>query len=147
MAGDSLSLKLILTTDLRLLSVARAFMESTCRAARLDEGMTDALVLAVHEAVSNVLRHAHRDCPGAELQLHFHLHDDCVEIQILDQGEPFDLAGVPVLDPAELRIGGRGVFLMRTLMDQLSCQPRGERGNLLRMVKFCRANSRLQGSA
>jgi hypothetical protein len=27
---------------------------------------------------------------------------------------------------------------MRTLMDELSCQPRGERGNSLRMVKRCR---------
>ena len=44
---------------------------------------------------------------------------------------------MPHLDPAEVRIGGRGVFLMRKLMDELSCQPRGERGNTLRMVKRC----------
>ena len=31
--------------------------------------------------------------------------------------------------------------LMRTLMDELSCAPRGERGNALRMVKRCRWNS------
>jgi anti-sigma regulatory factor (Ser/Thr protein kinase) len=36
-----------------------------------------------------------------------------------------------------LRIGGRGVFLMRALMDELSCQPRGEGGNTLRMFKRC----------
>jgi hypothetical protein len=26
---------------------------------------------------------------------------------------------------------------MRALMDELSCQPRGEHGNMLRMVKRC----------
>ena len=54
---------------------------------------------------------------------------------MLDEGAPFDLDAVPYLDPAELRLGGRGVFLMRTLMDELSCQPREQRGNTLRMVK------------
>ena len=44
---------------------------------------------------------------------------------------------VPHLDPAELRVGGRGVYIMRTIMDELTCQPRGERGNVLRMVKRC----------
>jgi anti-sigma regulatory factor (Ser/Thr protein kinase) len=63
------------------------------------------------------------------------LHPDSIEIRLLDEGEPFDLASVPDLNPAELRIGGRGVFLMRALMDELSCQPRGEHGNTLRMVK------------
>jgi hypothetical protein len=30
------------------------------------------------------------------------------------------------------------VYLMRCLMDELNCHPRGERGNALRMVKHCR---------
>ncbi|HEX5273636.1 MAG TPA: ATP-binding protein, partial [Gemmataceae bacterium] len=59
------------------------------------------------------------------------------EILISDEGAPFDLASVPHLDPAEVRVGGRGVFLMRKLMDELSCLPRGERGNTLRMFKRC----------
>jgi hypothetical protein len=42
---------------------------------------------------------------------------------------------VPHLDPGEVRLGGRGVFLMRKLTDELSCQPRGARGNVLRLVK------------
>jgi anti-sigma regulatory factor (Ser/Thr protein kinase) len=37
-----------------------------------------------------------------------------------------------------MRVGGRGIFLMRTLMDELSCEPRTPRGNRLRMVRRCR---------
>jgi serine/threonine-protein kinase RsbW len=134
-------LTLILPNDLRLLSVARAFIESVCLAGRLEADITEAVVLALHEAISNVIRHAHRDRPDAELQIHCYLTPERVEIQLLDEGEPFDLTAVPKLDPAELRIGGRGVYLMRALMDELSCQPRGERGNILRMVKWCGRNS------
>jgi anti-sigma regulatory factor (Ser/Thr protein kinase) len=56
-------------------------------------------------------------------------------LHLLDEGEPFDIDAMPTLDPAELRIGGRGLFLMRTLLDELTCQRREQRGNVLRMVK------------
>lgn len=142
MASPTQPLTLTLPSDLRLLTVAQAFIESACAAARLDNRVTNAIVLAMHEALSNVVRHAHRDRPQAILQIQCFLHDDSIEIQILDEGEPFDLEAVPQLDPSELRIGGRGVFLMRTLMDELSCRPRQDRGNVLRMVKRCGWNSR-----
>ena len=143
METNAQALSLTLPNDLRLLLVARAFMESVCQAARLAPGDTDAIVLAVHEAVSNSMRHAHENQPGAHLEIHCFVDAGRVEIHVLDEGEPFDLDAVPELSPSELRIGGRGVFLMRALMDELSCEPRGQRGNILRMVKHCRGGTRL----
>jgi serine/threonine-protein kinase RsbW len=143
MPPDSLPLTLTLPSDLRLLSVARAFLEAICHAGRFNPEATDAIVLAAHEAISNVIRHAHRDHPEALLQIHCYLSPDRLEIHLLDEGAPFDLAAVPNLDPAEVRLGGRGVFLMRTLMDELSCEPRSGHGNLLRMVKHCGSNPRI----
>jgi len=58
-------------------------------------------------------------------------------VRIIDEGPPFDLNTVPHLDPGEVRVGGRGIFLMRQLMDELSSQPRSQGGNILRMVKRC----------
>jgi anti-sigma regulatory factor (Ser/Thr protein kinase) len=141
MTSDRPPLSLTMASDLALLPVARAFVEAACRAGGLDRSTTYSIVLAVNEAISNVIRHAHQDLPQAELQIHCRFHPDAVEIQILDEGKPFDLSAVPHLDPGEIRIGGRGVFLMRTLMDELSCQPRGQRGNALRMLKRCRRES------
>jgi serine/threonine-protein kinase RsbW len=128
---------LTLGNDLRLLPLARAFVEGVCQTAGIDERATHAIVLATDEAVNNVMRHAHQDRPEAQLQIQCSFRPDGIEIRIHDEGAPFDLSAVPHLDPAELRVGGRGVFLMRSLMDELSCQPRGERGNTLRMVKRC----------
>jgi len=72
------------------------------------------------------------------LQIQCIIRADEIEIRLHDEGPPFDLAAVPHYNPAELRVGGRGVFLMRRLMDELSVLPRGEQGNTLRMVKhFC----------
>jgi serine/threonine-protein kinase RsbW len=137
MDAECQPLTLTIPSDLRLLAIARGFVREACRVAGLDEATTNAIVLATHEATGNAIRHAHQGYPEAQIQIRCWLHPDTVEIHILDEGAPFDLNSVPNLDPAELRIGGRGVFLMRTLMDELSCHPRGERGNTVRMVKRC----------
>jgi anti-sigma regulatory factor (Ser/Thr protein kinase) len=137
MAPENRPWTLTIPSDPRLLPLARGFVEAVCDFAGFDRATTDAVVLAMHEAANNVIRHAHHGDPEAQLQIQCHLGPDRIELYLLDEGEPFDLEAVPDLDPAELRIGGRGVFLMRTLMDELTCRPRGPRGNALRMVKRC----------
>jgi anti-sigma regulatory factor (Ser/Thr protein kinase) len=135
MAYESLPWNLTIASDLRLLSLARAFIEGVCLVAGFDEPMTHAVVLAADEATNNVMRHAHRDNPDAPIQIQCRLLGDGIEIRLLDEGQPFDLEAVPNLDPGELRPGGRGVFLMRRLMDELSCDRRQPCGNTLRMLK------------
>ncbi len=137
---------LTIASDLRMLATARGFIEAVCQAAGFDEPTVHSIVLAADEAVNNVIRHAHHGRPDAVVQIQCFLHPDAIEIRLIDQGEPFDIAAVPHLDPGELRVGGRGVFLMRSLMDELSCQPRGEGGNTLRMVK-CRSPRREAAAA
>jgi serine/threonine-protein kinase RsbW len=135
MAADNPPLTLTLPTDLRMLCVARAFVEAVCHICDLDKTTTHAVVLATGEAVTNIIRHAHHGRPEAQLQLQCRLRTDALEITLLDEGEPFDLSTVPHLDPGELRLGGRGVYLMRHLMDELASAPRPGRGNALRMLK------------
>lgn len=134
---------LTIASDLRLLALVRSFVEGFCLVAHCDEKTTDAVVMATDEAVNNIMRHAHLGRPQATIQIQCFLHSDRLEVCLLDEGAPFDLASVPHLDPAELRVGGRGVFLMRALMDELCCQRRGEQGNTLRMVKHCRPDTPL----
>jgi serine/threonine-protein kinase RsbW len=119
----------------RMLSVARTFVEAVCQARQVDRTTIHAIVLATGEAVTNIVRHAHRDRPEAPFQIECRVNADTVEITFTDQGEPFDLASVPHLNPGELRLGGRGVYLMRILMDGVSSQPLGDRGNRLCLVK------------
>ena len=135
---------LTIPSDLRLLSLARAFVEAICQVAGLDEMQTHQVVLAADEATNNVIRHAHRTRPEAPIHIRCHMAPGRLEIIMLDEGDPFDLSAVPQLNPAELRVGGRGVFLMRKLMDQLTVQPRPQGGNELRMVKLFQAEPACQ---
>ena len=142
MTSHGMPWTLTIPSDLRLLGLARAFITAVCEVAGLDETTTHSVVLACDEATNNVMRHAHQDNPESPLQIQCHVRPDCIEILLIDEGQPFDITSVPHLDPSELRVGGRGVFLMRSIMDELSCQPRGERGNTLRMVKRCARSAR-----
>ena len=131
---------LTISSDMGNLGHVREFIEGTCRKAGIESVTTNAIVLAANEAVSNIIRHAHRDRGEAAIQIVCELRGDGIEISFLDEGPPFDLDQVPRLDPAEIRPGGRGVFLIRALMDEVFCERRRERGNTLRMVKRCRTN-------
>src|ERR1700677_2733108 len=135
MAQRSPSFSLTLPTDPRMLSVVRTFLEAACQALEIDRGAMHAVVLAGGEAVINIIRHAHRDKPEAQIQLQMHVTPDGIILDLEDEGDPFDLEAVPHLGPGELRLGGRGVYMMRALMDQVSCQPRENCGNQLRLVK------------
>jgi serine/threonine-protein kinase RsbW len=135
-----------LPSELRMLSVARTFVEAVCQTWQMERSVLHALVLVTGEAVTNIVRHAHRHRPQAQMEVQLQIYADRVVITFTDQGEPFDIAAVPHLNPAELRIGGRGVYLMRTLMDEVSCVPRGQGqpGNTLRLVKRWSASSSLR---
>lgn len=141
---DGPTFSLTVPSELRMLSIARNFVDAICEAYRLDRATTHALVIVTGEAITNIVRHAHQNRPGAQIELHLQIQSEAVVITFHDQGDPFDIAAVPDLPPGELRIGGRGIYLMRTLMDELSCAPRpsGPAGNVLRMVKRCPARMR-----
>ena len=136
MAPDPPPWSLTIPSDLRLLALARAFVEAICQVAGFDERATHAVVLATDEATNNVIRHAHADRPDNPLQIQCFIRPEGIEIRIHDEGDPFDLDAVEPLDPAECRAGGRGVFIMRKLMDELTCEPRPQHGNTLRMFKL-----------
>jgi serine/threonine-protein kinase RsbW len=134
---DGADFSLTLPSDLRMLSVARSFIEAACEAYRLDRTTSNALMIVTGEAITNIVRHAHQNRPDTQIEIHLHIRADAAELTFQDEGDPFDLDAVPQLPPGEMRIGGRGVYLMRTLMDELTCTRRGadQCGNVLRMVK------------
>ena len=134
---DGALFSITLPSEMRMLSVARNFIEAACDAYHLDRQTTNAMMIVTGEAITNIVRHAHHNRTDSQIEIRLEIRAEAVVITFEDEGEPFDLTAVPELPPGELRIGGRGVYLMRTLMDELTCEPRGaERcGNTLRMVK------------
>src|SRR5207237_5965244 len=111
---DCAAFLLTLPSEPRMLSVARSFVEAACQAHRLERQLVHALVLVTGEAFTNIVRHAHRNVPQAQMEIRLQILPDAIALTFQAEGEPVDLSAVPDLAPGELRIGGRGHYLMPT---------------------------------
>lgn len=101
----------------------------------------DRIELAVDEACANVVEHAYPEGKIVEDGLHLCLRLDYgkLTIVITDRGVPFDAKSIQNPDMeeylAEMRIGGLGIYLMRTLMDQVDYDTKPGQ-NEVKLVKY-----------
>lgn len=94
------------------------------------------LNLALAEGFTNAVRHAHSGLSAdTSIDIQVALHDDRMEIEIWDWGQPFDPTGVREPQPGTLQEGGYGWYLLRRLSDDVSYQRQGQR-NCLKIVKY-----------
>ena len=91
--------------------------------------------LALEEAFINAVRHGNKMDAAKGIKIDYSVGLDKVEVSVTDEGDGFDPEAVP--DP---RYGenlykpeGRGLFLMRSYMDTVKFN---ERGNSVYMVKY-----------
>ena len=101
-----------------------------------DEDQRARLVLAVDEAVANVIRHAYAGCCDGRVELSFWLDADIVRIELRDYADPVDPNRIKPRDLSECRPGGLGVNLIDSVMDNWCFRhPADGPGNQLTMVK------------
>ncbi len=95
----------------------RLLVQQCCREFRLCETATQDVKLAVDEAVSNIIRHSYRGAPDRPIRVACGRSEDSIWIEICDDGVEFDPFAKPVQPPEALRGGGRGIYLIRSVMD------------------------------
>lgn len=94
-----------------------------------------AITLAVGEAVGNIIKHSYRGRTDRSFVLRCRSDRSALEVSLYDNGEPFDPNLQPLLPPDELRAGGRGLYLMRAIMDEIDYKREGG-SNVVRMRKM-----------
>jgi anti-sigma regulatory factor (Ser/Thr protein kinase) len=85
--------------------------------AEVDAEQTQDVLIAVGEAVANAIEHGHRDDPGGTVSLRAIALVDCVQLTVVDTG----VWKTPRPDVDISR--GRGVMLMKALMQDVSIHP------------------------
>ena len=94
--------------------------------------------LAADEAASNIIEHAYEGVSDGWLEISCGVKNGAIMIIMVDHGESFDPAAIPMpdlkADLSERKIGGLGIFLMRKLMDEVHYEARST-GNFLTMIK------------
>lgn len=85
--------------------------------------------LSVRESVTNAILHGNKQDVGKKVELSFEFESDRLVIRVVDQGTGFEESELPdPLDPNNLlKPSGRGIFYVRSFMDNVSYRslPRG----------------------
>jgi serine/threonine-protein kinase RsbW len=111
-----------LPSELSTVEAIEAKAEEFARKAGFDEDTACQIAMISREAAANAVLHGNRKDPGKKVRARFSVTGDALTIQVADEGSGFDPTSVP--DPLSpeglLKPSGRGIFLMRAIMDEVN---------------------------
>jgi serine/threonine-protein kinase RsbW len=122
------------------LEIIRNFVSTVAKKVGFDDSEIGKIELSVDEACTNVIEHAYRHKDGQKIDVAIKIDYNKFTVIITDRGRAFDFKAVEMPDMktylAELRVGGLGIYLMKTLMDKVEYHSTPGKKNEVRMVKY-----------
>jgi len=123
----------------RYLGLIGKIGEDVARALRKYKGDREELAyhinLVLTEAMANAIRHANEGDPEKEVHITITIMGRSLNIKVYDQGQGFDICSLPSPDFKNLDEHGRGVYIIRSLMDQVTYRKVKRGGHVLEMIK------------
>lgn len=136
----SAPVRLRLTSHPQYLPLVRAVVQEGAALAGFDEELTHRILLAVTEAVTNIIRHVYGGETAQRIDLELDARPDELELALIDYGtfvDPKQIASRPL---EEVRPGGLGVHLIKTTMDHVDYRKNAHGGTTLTLVKHAPAH-------
>lgn len=122
------------------LEIIRTFVSRVAEKVGFKEDDINKIELAVDEACSNVIKHAYKRSPYKPIDIVIKIDYRKLTCIVTDRGKGFNPKLIEMPDMkeylAELRVGGLGIYLMRTLMDEVDYDIRPGVRNRVKMVKY-----------
>jgi serine/threonine-protein kinase RsbW len=137
MTNGTNRIEVTMETLLDSVALAEGITERVARAAGFNDDDCLKIGMSVREGVINAFRYGNEEQRHKKIQLNFEVRDDKFVVHILDQGRGFDLHEVPdpLADENLLKTSGRGIFLMRTFMDEFELRRTPQGGAEVIMAK------------
>ncbi|MDO8803119.1 MAG: SpoIIE family protein phosphatase [Elusimicrobiota bacterium] len=122
------------SSETKSLAKARQFVEKLALAHGFDDRNTGAILLALTEAVSNIIKHTYHMNPDEKIRIGVGRSADQFSIHIRDWGDRQDPGRFVSRDLADIRPGGLGVRYIREVMDVVEFDDKLWDGNELHML-------------
>ncbi|HEY9670876.1 MAG TPA: anti-sigma regulatory factor [Waterburya sp.] len=110
-------------SDLKFLNIVEGWLLGTLELELGDSvdwaRQSNRLRLALVEAYTNVVRHAHRDQPNLPVLIRLEVKDRDIILEIWDHGKGFDLSTYLPPNPEDKQESGYGWLIMNRLMDRV----------------------------
>jgi len=136
MPGDSNGtlIRLKLPSRLELLGVMDKMAEGITEFMAFEDVDRDAVAISVIEACTNAIQHGHHADASKLVDVAFEIKKDELVITVRDEGEGFRPVGEGEMTPPDLlATRGRGIYIMRSMMDEVEFGY--SEGTFVRLVK------------
>jgi serine/threonine-protein kinase RsbW len=141
MASPETIVRLEICSSLDMLELVQMVGEHVGRQVGLDDEALHWVTMAIRESVINAVKHGNHGDHAKSVFVEFIASTEKrpaeLIVRVRDEGSGFDPAQLadPLSPENMLKSGGRGVFLIRSFMDEVVLQRAPEGGMEVRMVK------------
>lgn len=127
-----------LDSTLKSVDQAEELAQEYARSAGFLEDDQHKIGMAVRESMVNAVHHGNRYDPKKTAHLRMEIEGRKLIVTVSDQGPGFDLSAVanPIAEENLLKQSGRGIFLIRAFMDEVSVRRLSPTGTEIRMIKY-----------
>ena len=138
---ESRTIELNITSNARSLPIVRGAVEKMARLEGFGENDTHALMLAIDEALANVIKHGYDGDPNQPIAIALEPVRSAdgragISVRVRDQGRQVDPSTIRSRDLSDIRPGGLGVHIIQSVMDEYDYSCPSDGGMLLKMIKY-----------
>lgn len=108
--------------------IVESFIDNSKDKFEIEDDIYGNIMVAVTESVNNAIRHGNKFDKDKNVYLTLQVNPDHLKFEVEDEGNGFDTESLP--DPTSIENlenpGGRGIFLMRNLCDEVKFSNNGK---------------------
>ncbi len=115
------SIRIQIPSIMENIRIVESFIDNTKDVYDINDDIYGNIMISVTEAVNNAIKHGNKEVPEKKVTLALSFKENAVSFAIEDQGEGFDYTKLedPTAPENIDKPGGRGIFLMKHLADEV----------------------------
>ncbi|WP_209331186.1 ATP-binding protein [Lunatimonas salinarum] len=126
------SIKISIPSLIENITIVESFIDNAKVKYQINDDIYGNIMISVTECVSNAIIHGNREDPKKQVKLVLEFHENQLKFIVEDEGSGYDYQHLkdPTAPENLEKTGGRGVFLMKHLCDELSFENNGSKTTL-----------------
>jgi serine/threonine-protein kinase RsbW len=128
--------RVLVPADMAKLCELRDHLSQLCEELEVPSKTTRRMILAIDEALSNVIEHASLKESSKQIELSLEIAENKIVAEIVDRGIPFDPSPYNLSpDRRSYPRRGFGLYLIHMIMDQIHYERTSDGRNVLKLTK------------
>lgn len=123
------SIKISIPSLIENIQVIESFIDNAKEEFEINDDMYGNIMISVTECISNAIVHGNQSDSSKLVRLELQMEPGLLRCSIEDEGNGFDFNQLPdPTDPENIeKVGGRGIFLMKHLSDEVKFEEGGKK--------------------